>query len=160
MAKNKKFTKTLTFRVLCIIAAILVGGLIYNFVVNIKKESEKTVEEEQAEQQAKASNDTIDIIGDYLWTTSKKNTEEVSENNQALKNAAEKAAKDEKDKAIRAARKDPIPVPAPEIGPVPVVPQSSNTNSSKPETMTKSGTPAKSSPLTDKVDAPKVEKID
>lgn len=152
MAKNKKFTKTLTFRVLCIIAAILVGGLIYNFVVNIKKESEKTVEEEQAEQQAKASNDTIDIIGDYLWTTSKKNTEEVSENNQALKNAAEKAAKDEKDKAIRAARKDPIPVP--------VVPQSSNTNSSKPETMTKSGTPAKSSPSTDKVDAPKVEKID
>ena len=152
MAKNKKFTKTLTFRVLCIIAAILVGGLIYNFVVNIKKESEKTVEEEQAEQQAKASNDTIDIIGDYLWTTSKKNTEEVSENDQALKNAAEKAAKDEKDKAIRAARKDPIPVP--------VVPQSSNTNSSKPETMTKSGTPAKSSPLTDKVDAPKVEKID
>ncbi|MDK7740948.1 hypothetical protein QP561_12010, partial [Veillonella nakazawae] len=76
--------------------------LIYNFVVNIKKESEKTVEEEQAEQQAKASNDTIDIIGDYLWTTSKKNTEEVSENDQALKNAAEKAAKDEKDKAIRA----------------------------------------------------------
>ena len=114
--KKRKFTKSLTFKVLCGLVVIVLLGIGYNLIVD-DKDSPLSEEEQEEEQQRTADKDTIDIVGDYL---SKESTSH-QESNEA-----------------------PMAAPA---SPAPTTPD--------PEPSGKS-----SAPTIEKMNAPKIERID
>ena len=68
--KQRKFTKSLTFKVLCGLAVLVFLGLIYNLIV-ASDDAPMTEQEEEEVQKRNADADTIDIVGDYLWPNMK-----------------------------------------------------------------------------------------
>ena len=82
--KKRKFTKSLTFKVLCGLVVIVLLGIGYNLIVD-DKDSPLSEEEQEEEQQRTADKDTIDIVGDYLWPHAKSSKDDLT-------------AKDDKDK--------------------------------------------------------------
>lgn len=153
MTKKRKITNSLTFKVLCGLVVVVVLAMAYNFIVNSGSDNKKAEEEEQLRaEQVKAEKDTIDIVGDYLWPNSTRNKnvpevtdiEEFSSKDEAAKKAAETKNKVEKTSSD-AAHRDPIPAPAHDAVP-PAVPQVSNKNDV--------------APVIEKIETPKVEKID
>lgn len=153
MSRKKKITKTLTFKIICAVIALMILGIAYNFVVNIKDTPPK-IDEEQEEEQVKASKDTIDIIGDYLWGSPKKSETKETENAQ---DATEEEEKEQKTKDTKSAsgassqssydgKKESMPAPAHDV--------ESNSGSGEVHKTQESSTGL------DKIESPKVEKIE
>ena len=138
--KKRKFTKSLTFKVLCGLVVIVLLGIGYNLIVD-DKDSPLSEEEQEEEQQRTADKDTIDIVGDYLWPHAKSSKDDLT-------------AKDKTDKADKAKSKEstshqesneaPMAAPA---SPAPTTPD--------PEPSGKS-----SAPTIEKMNTPKVERLD
>lgn len=149
--KKRKFTKSLTFKVLCGLVVIVLLGIGYNLIVD-DKDSPLTEEEQEEEQQRTADKDTIDIVGDYLWPHAKPSKSELTAEDGKDKDADE--AKDKTDKADKTKSTDinshqesneaPMAAPA---SPEPTTPD--------PEPSSKS-----SAPTIEKMNAPKIERID
>jgi|GEM_PF-207800 len=74
--KQRKFTKSLTFKVLCGLAVLVFLGLIYNLIV-ASDDAPMTEQEEEEVQKRNADADTIDIVGDYLWPNMKPSKEDM-----------------------------------------------------------------------------------
>ena len=73
--KKRKFTSTLTFKILIGVLVLFVLGLFYNFII---AENETISEQkQQEEQQRNAVLDTVDVIGDYLWPDQKPRKENI-----------------------------------------------------------------------------------
>ena len=146
--KKRKFTKSLTFKVLCGLVVIVLLGIGYNLIVD-DKDSPLSEEEQEEEQQRTADKDTIDIVGDYLWPHAKSSKDELT-----AKDKTADEAKDKTDKADKAKSKEstshqesneaPMAAPA---SPAPTTPD--------PEPSSKS-----SAPTIEKMNAPKIERID
>ena len=149
--KKRKFTKSLTFKVLCGLVVIVLLGIGYNLIVD-DKDSPLSEEEQEEEQQRTADKDTIDIVGDYLWPHAKPSKSELTAEDGKDKDADE--AKDKTDKADKTKSTDinshqgsneaPMAAPA---SPEPITPD--------PEPSSKS-----SAPTIEKMNAPKIERID
>ena len=149
--KKRKFTKSLTFKVLCGLVVIVLLGIGYNLIVD-DKDSPLSEEEQEEEQQRTADKDTIDIVGDYLWPHAKRSRSELTAEDGKNKDADE--AKDKTDKADKTKSTDinthqesneaPMAAPA---SPEPITPD--------PEPSGKS-----SAPTIEKMNAPKIERID
>ena len=145
--KQRKFTKSLTFKVLCGLAVLVFLGLIYNLIV-ASDDAPMTEQEEEEVQKRNAEVDTIDVVGDYLWPNMKSSRKNMMTDEE---NAAEaektKARKEEKEqepseKVLSNHYEVPIAAPAPDIAP-------------------SSELPAKQmAPSIEKIEAPKIEKIE
>ncbi|WP_242403060.1 hypothetical protein [Prevotella scopos] len=97
--KQHKFTKSLTFRILCVLAILIVLGLIYNFIV-AADDTPMTEQEEEEVQKRNADADTIDIIGDYLWPQMKPSKEDMmTDEEKAAEAEKAKEGKDGTEKA-------------------------------------------------------------
>ena len=94
--KQRKFTKSLTFKVLCGLAVLVFLGLIYNLIV-ASDDAPMTEQEEEEVQKRNADADTIDIVGDYLWPNMKPSKEDMMTDE-------EKAAEAEKAKLVKMIR--------------------------------------------------------
>lgn len=150
-SKKRKFTKSLTFKVLCGLVVIVLLGIGYNLIVD-DKDSSLSEEEQEEEQQRTADKDTIDIVGDYLWPHAKPSRSELTAEDGKNKDADE--AKDKMDKADKMKSPDinthqesneaPMAAPA---SPAPITPD--------PDPSSKS-----SAPTIEKMNAPKIERID
>lgn len=145
--KKRKFTKSLSFKVLCGLLVLLFLGLIYNFIVAVD-DAPMTEQEEEEVQKQNADADTIDIVGDYLWSKMKPSKEEMMTDEEKAAEA-EKAKTGKEDTREASSEKvqsnhyeAPIAAPAPDIAP-------------------SSELPAKqTAPSIEKMEAPKIEKIE
>lgn len=145
--KKRKFTKSLSFKVLCGLLVLLFLGLIYNFIVAVD-DAPMTEQEEEEVQKRNADADTIDIVGDYLWSKMKPSKEEMMTDEEKAAEA-EKAKTGKEDTREASSEKvqsnhyeAPIAAPAPDIVP-------------------SSELPAKqTAPSIEKMEAPKIEKIE
>ena len=101
---RRKFTSTLTFKMLCGLVVLVLLGLAYNFIV--------------AEDR-----DTIDIVGDYLWPKAKLSRQDMMTDEQkAAETDKGKAAKADEEKPAGGSLQDdhseaPVPAPAPDAVP-------------------------------------------
>lgn len=145
---RRKFTKTLTFKVLCGLVVLFLLGLCYNIIV-AEDDVSMSEEEQEEEQQRKADMDTIDIVGDYLWPRMKPSRQDMMTDEEKAKEKED--AKDKQDKAAHEAKSSdassgeaPMAAPAPPVTPAPA-----------PDPTTKP-----SSPTIEKMNAPRVEKIE
>ena len=145
--KQRKFTKSLTFKVLCGLAVLVFLGLIYNLIV-ASDDAPMTEQEEEEVQKRNAEVDTIDVVGNYLWSKMKSSREDkMIDEEKAAEVEKAKAGKDDKGKEasdkVQSNQYDaPIAAPAPDITP-------------------SSELPAKqTAPSIEKMDAPKIEKIE
>ena len=144
------FRYSVTLKILCGLVLLFFLGLLYNWVVDgedVVVDSQEEVEE----QQRKASLDTIDIVGDYLWPRMKSRKEDMMTDEERAK-AAEAARKAADDKAFRAAADshadepkpiDPVTEPAPATVPT-------TESAAKPSAL----------PTIEKAPAPRVETIE
>ena len=145
--KQRKFTKSLTFKVLCGLAVLVFLGLIYNLIV-ASDDAPITEQEEEEVQKRNAEVDTIDVVGNYLWSKMKSSREDkMIDEEKAAEAEKAKAGKDDKGKEasdkVQSNQYDaPIAAPAPDFAP-------------------SSELPAKQmAPSIDKIEAPKIEKIE
>lgn len=145
--KKRKFTKSLTFKVLCGLVVLLCLGLIYNFIV-ASDDVPMTEQEEEEVQQRNADVDTIDIVGNYLWPNMKPSREDMmTDEEKAAEAEKAKTGKEDKEKAslekVQSNHYDaPIAAPAPDIAP-------------------SSELPAKQvAPSIEKMEVPRIEKIE
>ena len=140
--KQRKFTKSLTFKVLCGLAVLVFLGLIYNLIV-ASDDAPMTEQEEEEVQKRNADADTIDIVGDYLWPNMKPSKEDMmTDEEKAAEADKAKAGKDDKGREASNQYDAPIAAPAPDVTP-------------------SSELPAKqTAPSIEKMDAPKIEKIE
>ena len=145
--KQRKFTKSLTFKVLCGLAILVFLGLIYNLIV-ASDDAPMTEQEEEEVQKRNAEIDTIDVVGNYLWPKMKSSREDkMIDEEKAAEAEKAKAGKDDKGKEasdkVQSNQYDaPIAAPAPDITP-------------------SSELPAKqTAPSIEKMEAPKIEKIE
>ena len=159
MAGNGKkhgFTHTLTFKVLCSFVVLFVLGLIYNFIV--AENSDISEEEKEVEEQRKAAQDTLDIVGNYLWPEDLLSDEEKAKteaDKKANEAAQKKAAQGEQgSQDINMPKVNLPPVPTPAADPVPGVAPVATPKATKP------GVSIPSGPTIEKLEAPKVEKIE
>ncbi|GAB6976211.1 hypothetical protein [Prevotella falsenii] len=145
--RKRKFTSTLTFKILLGILVLFVLGLFYNFI--IAEDDVVSEQEKQEEQQRKAALDTVDVVGDYLWSSPKPRKEDLTTDDEKTKAEAEikKMVEEARTNAAKKAKENnnaasapPTPLPAPAVEPVPA----------KPAT----------APLVEKMSAPKIEKIE
>ena len=165
MAGNGKkhgFTHTLTFKVLCGFVVLFVLGMIYNFIV--AENSDISEEEKEVEEQRKAAQDTLDIVGNYLWPDMKPRTEDLLSDEEKAKTEADKKANEAAQKKaaqgeqgsqdINMPKVNLPPVPTPAADPVPGVAPVATPKATKP------GVSIPSGPTIEKLEAPKVEKIE
>ena len=145
--KKRKFTKLLTFKVLFGLVVLVFLGLIYNLIVAFD-EVPMTEQEEEEVQQRNAEVDTIDVVGNYLWPKMKSSREDkMIDEEKAAEAEKAKAGKDDKgkeasDKVLSNQYDAPIAAPAPDVAP-------------------SSELPAKqAAPSIEKMEAPKIEKIE
>lgn len=145
---RRKFTKTLTFKVLCGLVVLFLLGLCYNIIV-AEDDVPMSEEEQEEEQQRKADMDTIDIVGDYLWPRMKPSRQDMMTDEEKAKEKED--AKDKQDKTDHEAKSSaasggeaPMAAPAP-----PVTPAPAPNPTAKP-----------SAPTIEKMNAPRVEKIE
>jgi len=116
--KKRKFTNTLTFKILLGLLVLFVLGLFYNFIV--AEDDVVSEQEKQEEQQRKAALDTIDVVGDYLWSNPKTRKEDLTIDDEKTKPEAEikkiieeaktSAAKKAKENNAPARRVRPLPL--------------------------------------------------
>ena len=114
---RRKFTKTLTFKVLCGLVVLFLLGLCYNIIV-AEDDVPMSEEEQEEEQQRKADMDTIDIVGDYLWPRMKPSRQDMMTDEEKAKEKED--AKDKQDKTDHEAKSSaasggeaPMAAPAP-----------------------------------------------
>ena len=145
--KQHKFTKSLTFKVLFGLVVLVFLGLIYNLIV-ASDDAPMTEQEEEEVQKRNAEVDTIDVVGNYLWPKMKSSREDkMIDEEKAAEAEKAKAGKDDKGKEasdkVQSNQYDaPIAAPAPDVTP-------------------SSELPAKqAAPSIEKMEAPKIEKIE
>lgn len=143
--KKQGFRHSLTFKILCGLTALFVLGIIYNMIVAEDDELDREMKEE--EEMRKAELDTLDIIGDYLWPDAKPS---ISKDTAAVKKEENRKTDERKNgenegKTSRDIEMPEVqlpPAPAPATDPIPTI------------------DPKPSAPTIEKMDAPKVEKIE
>ena len=137
--KHEGFRHTLLFKVLIGLALLILLGIIYN--VFIRRSTTKDLTDDQKEQEAarKASLDTLDVVGDYLWPDVKQPAKEDEKKNK------------ETDKPVEHATEKPVAEAATEED---IENATGESNTSTEET------PAAEPSTEKKVEAPKVEKMD
>lgn len=146
---RRKFTSTLTFKMLCGLVVLVLLGLVYNFIV-AEDDTPLTDEAQEEELQRNADRDTIDIVGDYLWPKAKLSRQDMMTDEQKAAEADKgKAAKADEEKPAGGSLQDdhseaPVPAPAPALDAVP--------SSDPPARQT--------APAIEKMGAPKIEKIE
>ena len=128
---RRKFTSTLTFKMLCGLVVLVLLGLAYNFIV-AEDDTPLTDEAQEEELQRNADRDTIDIVGDYLWPKAKQSRQDMMTDEQK---PAGGSLQDDYSEA-------PVPAPAPDAAP----------SSDPPARQT--------APAIEKMGAPKIEKIE
>ena len=145
--KQRKFTKSLTFKVLCGLVVLVLLGLIYNLIVGGDNAPMTEAEQEEV-QKRNADVDTIDIVGNYLWPDMKPSKQDMmTDEEKAAEAEKAKAGKEGKEKASEEKVQSnhyeaPIAAPAPDIAPP-------------------ADLPAKqTAPAIEKMEAPKIEKIE
>lgn len=144
---KNKVKRSLTLKIVLGCFVIVVLGLVYNLIVS-ENDSPLTEDEQSAEQLRKADQDTIDVIGDYLWPRMKAASSEVtSEEKEKIKEEDQQKEKQKPQVQPSASKTEsdenlsPVPEPAPATTPQPAPEQPSV-------------------PTIEKFGAPKVEKID
>lgn len=139
--KHKGFTHTLTFRILIGLGVLIVLGIIYNVFV-VRSHTENLTDDEKEEEAArKASMDTIDVVGDYLWPEDK-----------TAKPEKEDEKKDEDEgKPVEHAQEQPVAEAATDED----IENATGENTDGTEQKTSDETSKEK-----KVEAPKVEKMD
>jgi hypothetical protein len=152
--KKRKFTSTLTFKILIGVLVLFVLGLFYNFI--IAEDETISEQKQQEEQQRNAVLDTVDVIGDYLWPDQKPRKENIvsdessTKTDDEIKRIVEETKATETKEAtenIKNHAAPTAPLPAPAADPVPAT---------TPKT---TGKPA-AAPSIERISAPKVEKIE
>ena len=134
---RRKFTSTLTFKMLCGLVVLVLLGLAYNFIV---AEDDTPLTDEAQEEE--------DIVGDYLWPKAKQSRQDMMTDEQkAAETDKGKAAKADEEKPAGGSLQDdyseaPVPAPAPDAAP----------SSDPPARQT--------APAIEKMGAPKIEKIE
>ena len=142
-----RFTGTLTFKVLLGLIVLVLLGLAYNFIV-AEDDVPLADDAQEEELQHDADRDTIDIVGDYLWPKMKASKQDMmTDEAKAGDGGKEKDARPVEEKAAGAKTGDdhseaPVPVPAPDV-------------------TSPAEQPARqSAPAIEKMEAPKIEKIE
>lgn len=145
--KQRKFTKSLVFKVICGLVVLILLGLIYNFIV-AEDDPPMTLEEQEEVQKRNADADTIDIVGNYLWPDMKPSKQDmITEEEKTAEVSKDKDKKEEKvapsTEKVHSNRYDaPIAAPAPDIAPAAELPAK------------------QTAPSIEKLAAPKIEKIE
>ena len=101
--KHKGFRKTITFKVLIGLAALILLGIIYNVFIRRSQTQDMTDDEKEEEAARKAALDTMDVVGDYLWPDSKPAKKEKQEDE-----------KEEEGKPVEHAKESPVAAAATE----------------------------------------------
>ena len=142
-----RFTGTLTFKVLLGLIVLVLLGLAYNFIV-AEDDAPLADDAQEEELQHDADRDTIDIVGDYLWPKMKASKQDMmTDEAKAGDGGKGKDARAAEEKAAGAKTGDdhseaPVPVPAPDV-------------------TSPAEQPARqSAPAIEKMEAPKIEKIE
>lgn len=145
-------SRTLRYAFL-LLAALLLGGILYNLVVDKPRNEETTTHtEEDIPQEKKSIYDTLDVLRDYLWHDVMKSAKADS----AARAEREKAER-EKREAEERGKQEASPATDEDMA----SPEESGTY--PPQTVPTPVTPpqpATAAPSIDKVAAPKVESID
>ncbi len=132
MKKNTKhcFTKSIKFKLIIALLICIAFGAFYNFVISPSTDIDQNqiVEEEQH----KATLDTLDIVGDYLWK-GKRLKDKIDDNSSKSSNRKTKAAnKTKKHSENKKDVEEKIDLPKivlPE-SPKPIEPEDKNNNTS------------------------------
>lgn len=142
-----RFTGTLTFKVLLGLIVLVLLGLAYNFIV-AEDDAPLADDAQEEELQHDADRDTIDIVGDYLWPKMKTSKQDMMTDEAKSGDGGKgKDARPAEEKAAGAKTGDghseaPVPVPAPDV-------------------TSPAEQPARqSAPAIEKMEAPKIEKIE
>lgn len=142
-----RFTGTLTFKVLLGLIVLVLLGLAYNFIV-AEDDAPLADDAQEEELQHDADRDTIDIVGDYLWPKMKASKQDMmTDEAKAGDGGKGKDARPAGEKAAGAKTGDdhseaPVPVPAPDV------------------TFPAEQPARQSAPAIEKMEAPKIEKIE
>lgn len=144
---KNKVKRSLTLKIVLGCFVLVILGLVYNLIVS-EDDSPLTEDEQSAEDLRKADQDTIDVVGDYLWPGMKTASSEVtSEEKEKVKEEEQQKEKQKVQTQPTASKTEsdenlsPVPEPAPATAPQPAPEQPS-------------------APIIEKLGAPKVEKID
>lgn len=136
-----------------LLAALFLGGILYNLVVDEPRSEEETTHtEEDIPQEKKSIYDTLDVLRDYLW-------HDVMKSAKADSAARAEREKAEREKAEAAARGKLEPEPVTDED----MTGQEESGAHSPQTVPTPATPpqpAVAAPSIDKVAAPKVETID
>ena len=140
--KHKGFRKTITFKVLIGLAALILLGIIYNVFIRRSQTQDMTDDEKEEEAARKAALDTMDVVGDYLWPDSKPAKKEKQEDE-----------KEEEGKPVEHAKESPVAAAATEE-------DIENATGQTTDDKTAPSSSANEISGDKKADAPKVEKMD
>lgn len=140
--KHKGFRKTITFKVLIGLAALILLGIIYNVFIRRSQTQDMTDDEKEEEAARKAALDTMDVVGDYLWPDSKPAKKEKQEDE-----------KEEEGKPVEHAKESPVAAAATEE-------DIENATGQTTDDKTAPSSSANEISGDKKSDAPKVEKMD
>lgn len=167
MAEKRKkhgLTHALSFKVLCGLAILFVLGVLYNFVV--KEEPNISKEDNEVEEQRKAAQDTLDVVGDYLWPGMNMRKTDLQSDADKADEARMRASsetsrkpsggKDENSsKDIKMPKIKLPPVPAPAADQATEVVTTGQVKSATKQNSTNPG-----GPTVEKLEAPRVERIE
>lgn len=140
--KHKGFRKTITFKVLIGLAALILLGIIYNVFIRRSQTQDMTDDEKDEEAARKAALDTMDVVGDYLWPDSKPAKKEKQEDEE-----------EEEGKPVEHAKESPVAAAATEE-------DIENATGQTTDDKTAPSSSANEISGDKKSDAPKVEKMD
>lgn len=140
--KHKGFRKTITFKVLIGLAALILLGIIYNVFIRRSQTQDMTDDEKEEEAARKAALDTMDVVGDYLWPDSKPAKKEKQEEEE-----------EEEGKPVEHAKESPVAAAATEE-------DIENATGQTTDDKTAPSSSANEISGDKKSDAPKVEKMD
>ncbi len=153
-APKKGFIHTKTFRFsLLAIVLVVVGGFVYNLVVD-SPEAVVSTEEAENPNVAAPDYDNLDVVGDYLWPTLKENRDDSIARVKADEEAKRKAEEAEN------ARKNTVPEPAKHSESDEVIDEGSS--ESQPQivpSVPQRNLPAVATSKVEHVQAPKVESV-
>lgn len=137
--QHKGFRHTLLFKILIGLALLILLGIIYNVFIRRSTTADMTDDEKDAEAARKASLDTLDVVGDYLWPDVKPAKDTTTDK------------KEEVDKPVEHVKEQPVAEAATEED----IENATGENSDNTEQTTTTEPAAEK-----KQDVPKVEKMD
>lgn len=139
---HKGFRHTLLFKILIGLALLIILGIIYNVFIRRSTTKDMTDDEKEEEAARKASLDTLDVVGDYLWPDVKP----------AKDSSSDKKDEEVEGKPVEHVKEQPVAEAATEED----IENATGDGSAKSDETTNSESPSTEK----KSDAPKVEKMD